>query len=89
MIELLFDQSAEDALAALKVDPLRQQLYERVNDVLDAIEDNPKDPSVRRRRFQSPPHWLVAVHGAGEDWIVMWELTKSGPFVHYIGEPVS
>ena len=83
---LLFNLDADRQLARLQVDTRRGQLYDRINDVLDAIEDDPGDPLVRPRRYRSPPIWGVPVHGSGEDWLVLWSENEAGSLVHYIGE---
>lgn len=86
MPELLFFPIADGQLAALEVDSARRQLYDRVNDVLDRLEADPGDASVRRLRYQSPPIWGVPVYGSGEEWIILWSESETGPMVHYIGE---
>ena len=83
---LLFNSDADRQLSLLQADTYRSQLYDRINDVLDAIEDDPGDPLVRRRRYRLPPVWGVPVHGSGEDWLVLWSGTEAGPLIHYIGE---
>lgn len=86
--ELLFSVEADRRLSALLADPARDRLYGRVNDVLDAIEDDPSDPRVRVRRYLSPPIWGVPVRADEPegDWLVLWSETRIGPLVHYIGE---
>ena len=86
MGDLLFSVEADRQLTTLQADPARSQLYERINDVLDAIEDDPGGREVRLRRYSSPPAWGVPVHGSGEDWLVIWSHTDAGPLVHYLGE---
>ena len=86
--DLLFSVEADRQLVGLAADAARSRLYGRVNDVLDAIEDDPSDERVRRRRYRSPPVWgvLVRVDDTEEDWLVLWSETDQGPLVHYIGE---
>ena len=86
IVALLFNLDADRRLHRLQTDGSRLQLYDRISDVLDAIEDDPADPAVRRRRYRSPPVWGIPVHGSGEDWLVLWSETERGPLVHYIGE---
>lgn len=86
MGELLFSADADRQLTMLQADLSRRQLYERINDVLDAIEDDPGSREVRLRRYSSPPVWGVPVHGSGEDWLVICSETGRGPLVHYLGE---
>ena len=52
MASLLFSVDADRRLTALAADAGRQELYNRVNDILDLIEDNPGNPRLRRRRYQ-------------------------------------
>ena len=88
MGDLLFNVEADRQLTMLQADPTRGQLYDRVNDVLDAIEDDPGSGEVRLRRYASPPVWGVPVHGSGEDWLASNSLERDrrGPLVHYLGE---
>ncbi len=86
MGELLFSVRADRQLTMLQADLARSQLYDRINDVLDAIEVDPGSRGVRVRRCTSPPVWGVPVHGSGENWLVLWSETDAGPLVHYLGE---
>lgn len=86
MAELLFSPSSDEQLTLLGADTTRRQLYERVNDVLDAIEDDPSNQSVRQRRYQRPPIWGVTLLGLGEVWLILWSETDKGPLIHYIGK---
>ena len=85
MNALLFSRDADTELSRLQVDHGRSELYDRVNDILDAIEDDPADQTVRRRRYNTPPVWGVPVHGSGEDWLVLWSETDEGLVIHYLG----
>ncbi len=82
---LLFTPAADGQLGALGGDVGRSELFDRVNDVLDSIEDDPTDSKVRRQRYQRPPLWGVPVHGSGEDWLILWEEGAEESLVHYIG----
>lgn len=64
--ELYFNVGAEEELARLAVDVGRGQLYEWVNGILDAIEDDHTVGELRRQRFADPPLWAVKVHGSLE-----------------------
>ena len=91
MAELLFSVEADRRLSMLAADPTRERLYDQVNDVLDAIEDDPSDVRVRRRRYQSPPIWGVVARAEGvdEDWLILWSEADQAAVVHYIGEDLS
>lgn len=91
MARLLFNVNADRQLTALAADPARERLYNQVNDVLDLIEDDPGNPRIRRRRYQSPPIWGVVVTAADttRDWLILWSETSRGPLVHYIGEDLA
>ena len=70
------------------VDASRQQLYERINDALDALEDNPNQAMVRQRRFEtalSSLAWTIRVHGSGIDYVILWSPIDEGTLVRYIG----
>lgn len=89
MGELKFSPEADEALGVLRVDARRSQLYERINDALDAIEDDPHDHRVRRRAYRQPPVWGTPVYGSGEDWLILWSESESGSLVHYIGRDLA
>lgn len=86
MAQLLFYPHADQQLTLLAADTARRQLYERVNDVLDDIEDDPSNHAVRQRRYQRPPVWGVTVRGSGEVWLILWSESDVGSLIHYIGE---
>lgn len=70
------------------VDDGRQLLYDRINDALDALEDDPTDARVRQRRFEtavSTPAWMIQVHGSGIDYVILWSPVEEGTLVRYIG----
>ncbi len=84
--DMELSDDAEAALSTLQTDSRSEQLYERVNDVLDQIEDDPSAHAVRRRQYRDPPLWGVPVHGSGEDWLVLWHEDEPGTIsVYYIG----
>lgn len=84
-MQLWFDPEADAQLGKLQDTPQLSELWERVNNVLDGIEDNPTDSQYRRRRYQTPPIWGVPVHGSGKDWLILWSETEGGLLIHYIG----
>lgn len=85
MGELLFSPEADQQLVALRADASLSHLYQRVNDVLDDIEDDRHSRRIRRRRYHRPAIWGVPVHGSGEEWLILWSEQDHGPLVHYIG----
>lgn len=91
MASLLFSMDADRRLTALAADSGRQELYNRINDVLDLIEDHPGSPWLRRRRYQHPPVWGVLVRSGDteNDWLILWSETERGPLVHYVGEDLA
>ena len=85
MADLLFSPEADRQLVALRADPGLNELYQRVNAVLDDIEDGRNSRRIRHRRYHRPPVWGVPVHGSSEEWLVLWSEQDHGPLVHYIG----
>lgn len=85
MGSLLFSPEADRQLVALRSDDGLIELYERVNDVLDDIEDNRRGRRVRQRRYHRPAVWGVPVQGFGEEWLILWSEQDHGTLVHYIG----
>lgn len=73
MSELWFDEEADAALTSLEANDSRSALLGRVSAVLDQLEADPSDPSVRRHRFQEVGLWCVVIP-ADEQWVVLWEM---------------
>lgn len=66
-----------------------EKLANVIEDALDWIEAEPVDPRAKRRRF-SNGMWAISVHGAGEEWLVIWEESDPGhPVVRLIAEATS
>ncbi len=82
---LLFSPEADQQLVALRAEVRLSQMYERVNDILDEIEDGRRSHRIRRRRYHRPAMWGVTVQGSGEEWLILWSEQDHGPLVHYIG----
>ena len=65
---------------------------EAIERVLDLIEAEPVDVSVRKRMFSRAAGniWVVNIYAAGEDWTILWdEITPGEPFIHLIAETTS
>jgi hypothetical protein len=81
----------EDALAAydgLRSDPARADLLRRVDAVLDQLEYDPGDVSVRRHRFPTTLGgvWMVNVWDRDEPWWLLWAPEGEGVvLVSYLG----
>ncbi len=73
MPQLWFDPEADAALQAIENDPTRGDLASKLNHVLDTLESNPGDASVRRHRFHQPALWCVTVATTREEWAILWE----------------
>lgn len=73
MTEVWLDPEPRDAMRAIEADPTRSGLAHRINAVLDRLESNPGDASLRRHRFYRPALWCVLVEAQGESWAVVWE----------------
>ena len=83
---LKFSPAAEAALEALIANSAKATLLDRLNDLLDVLEDNPDDSRVRRRRFVDPPLWCFTVGDAVDTYLVLWELDAAGdPVVVHLG----
>lgn len=88
MAELWFDEEADAALTALASDAARQELYQRLDDVLARLEADPGDATLRRHRFQEVDLWCVVVPVDDEQWVVLWEphpTHDDAAVVQYIG----
>ncbi len=88
MATLRFLPDADAELRRLLDSPELQTLYERLNDLLDILEDDPGDHRVRRRRYDTIDSWGFDVHGSGEDLLVIWTRPDEPPeviLVKYIG----
>ncbi len=84
---------ADDQLAALHTqEPVTAQ---RLEALLDVLEDDPGDSRVRRRSIRastSPaeqwPVWGFTVRGRDTDYLVLWRAAADGVEVLYIGGDV-
>ena len=88
MTQVWLDPDAGEILLAIEADAVRSVLAHRINDVLDRLEMNPGDASLRRHRFHQPALWCVLVEAQGEDWAVLWETHPTQPddvIVRYLG----
>lgn len=78
--------AADEALAALESDSTRRLAVERLTEMLDLLERDPRDRRLRRRRFVDPPVWAVTVLAGREDYVLLWNLNQEQePVVIYIG----
>jgi hypothetical protein len=73
-----YEEEAWRALQALFDDERRSVLADRVNEILDLLDAGGADRRARAGRTQSPPYWMVSVHGSGEDWLILWEFNAEG-----------
>jgi hypothetical protein len=81
-----WDDAAHAAVAKLVNDPRLGILSDRVNEVLDKLEVDHHQPSLRRHRMHQPAVWAIFVSGSGEDWAVLWEPNDDDePYIHYAG----
>jgi len=88
MAELWFDPEADASLRVLEADAKRAKLLRAVNAVLDQLEADSGDASVRKIRFQAPALWCVTIVADRDEWAVLWEPhpTEVGDvMVHYVG----
>lgn len=86
--ELWFDEEADASLAGLEADEARRALIARVNEVLDQLETDPGDVSVRRHRFQEVGLWCVVIPDQDDQWVVLWEPhpdRDDAVIIHYLG----
>jgi hypothetical protein len=85
--DLYFDAEADAALTALERDATRARLSANVAEVLAALEQDPAQAWLRRRRFQIGL-WCVVVAGDDEEWAVLWEqhpTRANAVVIQYIG----
>lgn len=81
-----FDNNAWDALQALFDDESGPTLADRLDEMLDILEEDPGDRRVRRQRMQQPKLWHFSVTGNGETWSVLWDFDEQGePYIHFAG----
>jgi ParE toxin of type II toxin-antitoxin system, parDE len=86
MVELLLAPSAEAELHRLQQDSTCRQIYSRINDALDLLEDEPLQAAVRRQRYHRIDAWGVPVHGSSHDYLIVWtQLDTDTVLVRYIG----
>ena len=89
MRTLFLDQQIKSALD--RAYDISETLGTRIDDALDAIESDPPDVSVKRRRFAGG-QWAVTVRGGGHEWLVIWKETNeeaTKPKVLFLGPATS
>ncbi|MBU1225797.1 MAG: hypothetical protein KJ698_01115 [Actinobacteria bacterium] len=72
----------------LREDPGRRKALERVDEILDALEEDPGRAWLRAHRFRSPPLWCVTFDASGEAWAILWSMDDDEDdrvLVDYIG----
>lgn len=77
---------AQVAIQAVYDDPTREQLADRLEELLDLLDTDLKDSRLYKYRMQQPKFWLVKVYGSGVDFAFMWELRDGEPWVMWSGE---
>lgn len=88
MAVVRYDAEAAAALDRLVNDAARRTLWERVNDGLDLLENDPGDARVRRHRFADPPLWAFTIAGDDEEWVILWQPdpdSADAVIVEYLG----
>jgi hypothetical protein len=63
-------------------------VLQRVDEILDALEDDPGQTWLRIHRFQDPPLWCVSFNADGEAWVILWSHQEGSDdeiLVDYIG----
>lgn len=80
---------ATKAIQAVYNDPVREQLADRLEVLLDLLDTDEglKDPRLYRHRMQEPKFWLVKVHGSKVDFAFMWEVRNGDVWVMWAGDP--
>jgi hypothetical protein len=72
----------------LREDARRRRMLDRVDEILDALEEDPGQAWLRAHRFQNPPLWCVTFDASGEAWAILWSLDQEDEgrvLVDYIG----
>lgn len=94
MVSLSFTVAADQQLGKLEGDQKRTQLLKSVNEVLDALEQDPGDARLRRKEFRQLLEWplcyAVEIRGSNEEWVILWTWNPDSleePVVIYIGPP--
>lgn len=84
----LSPEIASPQYEALRGDPRKSRALEKVDRILDAIEEDPGQRWLRSQRFQTPPVWCVTFDVDGEAWAILWSLDDKAndhALVDYIG----
>ena len=72
----------------LREDPRRRKVLDRIDEILDALEEDPGQAWLRAHRFQDPPLWCVTFDASGEAWAILWSMDDNDDdrvLVDYIG----
>ena len=81
-----YSDEAWDSIQSLFDDPARELLADRLNQMLDILENDSGDQRVRRHRMHVPALWHFTVGGSGEVWSILWEPDQDGePYINFAG----
>jgi hypothetical protein len=82
---LIFEPAAESGYAKLP----GGRVIGHADDILDQLEFNPGDKTVRKHRYLMPNVFGVDFTANGEDWVLLWSMARDGReevvVIHYIG----
>ncbi len=80
-----FEPAAWDAILDL-LDNGDVVLGDRVNEMLDLLEDDWGNASLRRHRTQQKPAaWIIKVRGRDDEFWIAWDIVDAEPRVRYAG----
>ena len=68
--------------------PLRRELGEHVESVLEDLEQHPGAGRLKRNQFRDEygrNWWRIPVSGSGEDWVVTWRREDADVVIGSIG----
>lgn len=85
MEDVWFSPVAERALEQLDADPNLDKLVERIDEALVRLSGEASGRWARRRRWQTPPLWVIPVPWRSEDWVIGWRYVNEQITVEYIG----
>lgn len=80
-----YDGAASDAVQALYDNPSLITLADRVEEMLNLLEEEPTHKLLRRNRMHRPALWRVTVLGSDEAFTFLWDFEGEIPWVRWAG----
>jgi hypothetical protein len=76
---LRFDPEPADVYRALRKNAAQAEMFDRVRQVCGELDENHRQPHLRRHRFTQPPLWYITIADRTDTWVILWEPSTEDP----------